>query len=108
MTIDPLALSSLTAAVSVLANECLKGIASEAGKTTWARIKTLLGWASDPTPEELPEKIHKAATTTPDVVEKLLELLKSNQTGTATALVGALQVTGGKVVVAGRIDHLQM
>jgi hypothetical protein len=108
MSLDPVALSSLTAAVSVLANESLKGIASEIGKTAWARIKGLLGWASDPAPAEIPDKIAKAVATSPEIAEKLLELLKSNQTGTATALVGTLQVSGGKVVVAGHINHLEM
>lgn len=105
---EPLALSSLTAAVSVLANECLKGIASEAGKTAWACIKASLGWSSDPSPAEIPDKIAKAVAMSPEIGGKLLEVLKSNQTGTATALVGTLQVSGGKVVVAGHINHLEM
>jgi hypothetical protein len=107
-SMDPVALSSLTAGVSVLANECLKGIASEAGKTVWESIKSLLGWSSDPAPAEIPEKIAKTVSASPQVAQQLLELLTSKQTGTATALVGTLQVSGGKVVVAGHINRVQM
>lgn len=108
MSVEPLALSSLIAAVSVLANEYLKGIASDAGKTTWTRIKALLGWTSDPAPAEIPDKVAKAVATSPETAEKLLGLLKSNETGTATALVDKLQVNGGKVIIAGNITHLEM
>jgi hypothetical protein len=106
---DPIVLSSLTAAVSVIANEYLKGIASDAGKSTWAGIKKLLGWSSDPAPAEIPQKVAEAAVASPELAEKLLALLKTNQTGTATALVGNLTVnSGGKVVVAQNITTLNM
>lgn len=108
MSIDRLALSSLTAAVSVLENEYLKGIATDAGKATWAAIKALFGWTSDPSSVEVPEKLATAITTSPEIAEKLLILLKNNQTGTATALVEKIEVSGGKVVVAGSINHLNM
>ena len=108
MSIDLLALSSLTAAVSVLENEYLKGIATDAGKATWVAIKALFGWASDPASVEIPEKVVNAIKISPEIAEKLLILLKNNQTGTATALVGKIEVSGGKVVVAGNIDHLDM
>jgi hypothetical protein len=41
MSIHPVVLSSLTAAVSVLGTDYLKGVGSEAGKATWTGIKTL-------------------------------------------------------------------
>ena|ERR1035438_94560 len=108
--IDPVALASITSAVAVLGNEYLKGVASEAGKSTWAGIKSLLGWTSDPAPAEIPERVANALTATPDIAQKLLELLKSNQTGTATAMVGKIEASGGKIVVANTIvtDHFQM
>lgn len=106
---DPIVLSSLTAAVSVIGNEYLKGIASDAAKSTWAGIKSLLGWSSDPAPADIPQKIAEATTASPELVEKLLALLKANQTGTATALVSNLTVnSGGKVVVAQNITTLNM
>jgi hypothetical protein len=103
MSITPVELASISAAVSVLGNEYLKGIATEAGKSTWSSIKALFGWTSDPAPAEIPEKVATALTASPDITEKLLELLKSNQTGTATSMVGKIEASGGKVVVANTI-----
>jgi hypothetical protein len=99
-TTDPIALSSITAAVSVLGNEVAKGIASEAAKTAWGGIKKLFGWPSDPVPDEIPAQIAKATEASPEIVGKLLELLKHNQTGAATQLVGHLEVqAGGKAPI---------
>ena len=53
MVIDSAALATITAAVSVLGNEYLKGIAGEAGKATWSAVKSLFGWTSDPHPAEI-------------------------------------------------------
>lgn len=110
MVIDPVALASITSAVSVLGNECLKGLATEAGKSTWTGIKNLLGWTSDPLPAEIPANVAKALTGSPDIAEKVLLLLKSNQTGTASAIVGKIEARGGKIIVAQSIitDHFQM
>lgn len=108
MSIDPVVLSSLTAAVSVLGNECLKGIASGASKDAWASIKRLFGWVSDPAPGEIPEKVAHGLTASPEIAGKLLELLKNNPTGAATGLVGRLEVSGGKVVVAGSVNQINM
>jgi hypothetical protein len=106
---DPIALSSLTAAVSVIANEYLKGIASDAAKSTWAGIKSLFGWSSDPAPAEIPQRVAEAATASPELAEKLFALLKNNQTGMASALVSNLTVSsGGKVVIAQNITTLNM
>lgn len=108
--IDPVALASITSAVAVLGNEYLKGLASDAGKSTWMGIKSLLGWSSDPAPAEIPTAVAKAVSTSPEVAQKLLELLKSSNTGTPAALVGNIEASGGKVVVANTIvtDHFQM
>jgi hypothetical protein len=107
--IDPITLSSITAAVSVLGNEVAKGIASEAAKTAWGGVKNLFRWTSDPAPHEIPAEVAKTTEASPEIVEKLLELLKHNQTGTATQLVGHLEVqAGGKVVVADKVDTINM
>ncbi|MGA7414533.1 MAG: hypothetical protein WBW33_28950 [Bryobacteraceae bacterium] len=108
--IDPVALATITSAVSVLGTEYLKGFSTEAGKATWTGVKALFRWASDPEPAEIPEKVATTLTASPDLTEKLLELLKNNQTGTASAMVGKISVSGGKVVVANTIvtDHFQM
>jgi len=108
--IDPVALATITSAVSVLGNEYLKGAASEAGKATWVRIKTLLSWKSDPAPAEIPEKVASALTESPEMLNRLLALLKNNDAGTATAIVGKIEARGGKIVVADTIitDRFQM
>jgi hypothetical protein len=110
MSIDPVALASITSAVSILGTEYLKGFASEVGKATWTDVKALFGWTSDPEPAEIPEKVANALTASPDLMAKLLDLLKSNQAGTATAMVGKINASGGKIVVAQTIvtDHFQM
>src|ERR1035437_4339103 len=66
MSITPVALASITAAVSVLGTEYLKGIATDEGKGTWSGIKALFGWTSDPAPAEIPEKVATALTASPD------------------------------------------
>src|SRR5215813_7374344 len=108
MLIEPIALATLTTGVGILANEYLKGFASEAGKTTWGNIKSLLGWSSDPSLADIPSGVAKAVEASPEIAEKLLELLKKDHTGPHSALVGNLEARGGKVVVAGNITHLQM
>ena len=108
--LDLVALASIASAVAVLGNEYLKGVASEAGKSTWTGVKSLLGWNSDPTPAEIPAKVVNAVTTTPEVGEALLRLLKSNDTGSATSIVGNINAAGGKIDVAHSIttDRFQM
>lgn len=108
--IDPIALATLTSAVTVLGNEFLKGVAGEAGKTTWTKIKTILGWNSDPKPAEIPEKVATALSESPHLAEQIIELLKTHETGSPSAMVGKIEATGGKVVVAQTIitDHFQM
>jgi len=101
--VDPVALASITSAVAVIGNEYLKGVATEAGKATWTGIKSLLGWTSDPPPAEIPEKVASAVSLSPDISVKLLELLKTNELGTATALVSNIKADGGKIVVASTI-----
>jgi len=99
MAIDPAALASITAAVSLLGKDCMAGLATDAGKSAWAGIKSLFGWTSDPNPAEIPQKVADSLTSSPDIVEQLLALLQSRD-GTATALVGNIEMKGGKVVVA--------
>ena len=107
---DPIALASITSAVAVLATEYLKGVATDAGKSTWLGIKSLLGWASDPAPAEIPEKVANALTASPETADKLLALLKAEHIGAASSLVGKIEASGGKIVVANTIvaDHIQM
>ena len=87
----------------MVGNDYLKGVATEAGKATWAGIKSLLGWTSDPSAAEIPEKVASAVATSPEVTVRLLELLKKNEPGTAAALVSNIEADGGKIVVASTI-----
>ena len=102
MVIEPAALATITAAVSAVGNEYLKGVASEASKATWSAVKSLFGWTSDPAPSEIREKVTAALTASPALAEKLVPLLKSD--ATASALVGKIEASGGKVVVAQTIN----
>ena len=110
MAIDTVTLAMITSAVSVLGNEFVKGVATEAGKSSWAAIKALFGWTSDPAPADIPHKVASALITSPEITEKLLGLLKDNPAGTATAIVGKIEAPGGKVVVAQNIvvDRFEM
>lgn len=108
MKIDAAALATITAAVSVLGNEYLKGIAGDAGKATWSAVKALFGWTSDPNPADIPEKVTGALTASPELVEKLLAILKSDSSDTPSQIVGKIEVSGGKVVVAQTITTLKM
>lgn len=101
--IDPITLATISSAVSVLGNEFLKGVAGEAGKTTWAKIKALLDWQSDPKVEEIPHAVATALTQSPQLAEEIVKLLKSAETGGASAMVGSIHAEGGKVVVAQNI-----
>ncbi|MFY9558776.1 MAG: hypothetical protein WAQ52_00945 [Terriglobales bacterium] len=103
MPIDPVTIATITAAVSVLGNEYIKGVAGEAGKTSWNAIKSLFGWKADPQPEEIAPKVSSALVSSPELAEKLVKLLKDHETGMASAMVGKIEVTGGKVVIANTI-----
>jgi hypothetical protein len=96
---DPVVLSSVTAAVSILASEYIKGFANETGKATWAGVKSLLGWKSDPDLAEIPQKIATSLSSSQETAAKLLELLKGNDAGSAAALVGKIEVNNGKLVI---------
>jgi hypothetical protein len=108
--IDPVALATIASAVSVLGNEYLKGVATEAGKASWTRVKGLFGWASEPPAAEIPAKVAAALIQSPEMIDKVLCLLRTDHAGTATAMVGKIESHGGKIVIADTIitDHFQM
>ncbi len=108
MFIDPVVLSSITAAVSLLSYEYTKGLAGEAGKTTWKSITALFGWHSDPSIADIPVKVADGLRASPENMEKLVELLKRQPTGVASSLVQNVTITGGKVVIAKTVHNLTM
>jgi hypothetical protein len=108
MPIDPLVLSSIAASVSLLGTEYLKGAATEAGKSTWEAVKCLFGWSSDPEPKEIPAKVTHALQSSPELLEKILQLLNTSQSETVTQLVGNVDMQNGKLVVANSVGILNM
>lgn len=44
---DPITLAVVTSGLTLVASECAKGAASEAGKDIWNRAKALLGFTDD-------------------------------------------------------------
>ena len=101
--IDPITLASITSAVVNLRTDYLRGVTTEAGKSTWKGIKSLLGWTSDPASEEIPKMVANALVAYPDTVEKLQALLEANHVGSAP-LVGRIEGGGrDKIIVADNI-----
>jgi hypothetical protein len=98
MSIEPIALATITSAVSVLGTEYLKGVATEAGKTTWNKLKSVLGWKSDPAPEDIPHSVATSLENSPELATKILELLNANKAaGIASNMVG--KIDAEKVIV---------
>src|SRR4051812_6827221 len=97
--LDPRDLALITSAVTIAGKEYLKGVAGDAGKATWARVKALFGWATDPPSEEIPQKVAAALTADPAKKETLLTLLGSDPASDATALVGQIRAPKSKIIV---------
>jgi hypothetical protein len=108
MTLDPVVLSSITTAVALLGQDYLKGVSGEAGKATWNGIKHLFGWQADPSIAEIPANVAEGLSNSPEILEKLLELLKQDRVGPAASLVQNVTVAGGKAVFAQTIHTLNM
>jgi hypothetical protein len=95
---DPVALATITSAVSVLATESAKGLAGQAGKDTWARIKSVLGWKDDPAPEKLAPAVAERLANDDDAARAVVMLLRENASvGSAAAIVG--NINAERVVV---------
>ena len=103
---EPVTLATLTAAATVLASEVGKGIASEAGKSAWGRIKALFNWSADPPEADLSADIAKALAANETLARQVVEILQAESTGTASTLVGT--INADKVVVADKIDTVNM
>jgi hypothetical protein len=109
MSIPPEMLATLTASVTLLGHEFLKGGADEAGKNAWSAIKHLFGWSSDPPEAELPATISKTLAASPEISQKVLEILKSANLGAPSAMVGNITNVGGTVKIVNTIiaDHVE-
>jgi hypothetical protein len=103
---DPIVLATLTSGATVLAAECAKGAASEAGKDVWTKIKSLFGWKKEPQLMQLAPTIAQRLQADADLARKLVDLLQQDRAGTASTLVGT--INADKVVVARKIDTVNM
>lgn len=103
MTTDPVLLSTVTAALSFLAQTVIAGGVSEAGRQLWLSAKQRLGFTGDPPPEELAVSIAVRLKDDPALASELAELLKSEPgAGKASLMVGRIEA--GKVIVAGTLN----
>lgn len=103
---DPILLSTATAALTVLGTEVGKATASEAGKAAWKGALKLFGWDSAPPTPELAQTIAQQLQEKPELAGGVFELLKREDVGTAGALVGNIQAE--KVIVANEINTIHM
>jgi hypothetical protein len=100
--IEPVTLATITSAVTVLASECGKGIASDAGKLVWNKIKQLFGWKADPAPSELAPAIAQKLQQEETLAEQIVRLLKQGDgDDIVPQLVG--RITAKKSIVAGEM-----
>lgn len=101
---DLVSLATVTAAATTLGIECLKGAGSSAGKDLWTKVRALLGWSKDPSPEQLAHEIAQRLVQEPGLIAKVAEILQSQPSETAGQMIGVLNAR--KVVVAQQI-HAQ-
>ncbi|MBV9773517.1 MAG: hypothetical protein JO040_06180 [Gemmatimonadetes bacterium] len=97
---DPVTLATITSGVAVLASESAKGLAGEAGKDTWTRIKSLLRWGKDPAPAELAPAIAQQLAKDEQAARRIVELLQEHA-GERTSIAGAIvgNVNAEKLIV---------
>ncbi|MEM1011238.1 MAG: hypothetical protein AAGI46_03340 [Planctomycetota bacterium] len=99
---DPVTLATLTAAAAVLGTKVVEGVASEAGKSLWGKIKEVLCWKDDPSEADLPAKLAEGFANDERLAADVLALLREDpdaQSSGATQLVGSIKAK--KVFVVG-------
>ncbi|HET6763959.1 MAG TPA: hypothetical protein VFH27_09805 [Longimicrobiaceae bacterium] len=96
---DPVTLATVTAGATILASDCAKGIATEAGKDLWARVKRALKIGADPAPGELAPTLAARMLADEAATREVITLLQANVggIGSAGAIVG--NVSADKLVV---------
>ena len=104
---DPIVLATATAALTVLGTETAKGMASQAGKDIWSKVKGLLGWTKEPAAPELPKAIATKLSSDEALLAQIVKLLSEakapdSSVQMAGSLVGSL--TDEKAVVAQKIE----
>jgi hypothetical protein len=89
---DPVALATVTSAVTLLATEAGKGLAGEAAKDLWTQIRTRLGLAKEPPRDELAPAVAGALAQDEGAAGDVVRLLQQHagHAGDAAALVGRI------------------
>lgn len=102
--VDPVTLATVTAAVTAVGLDIAKQVASDTTKALWAKVKSVLGWTTDPAPDKLAVEAAKKLAEQPELVAQVTLLLQKTPAETAGQLVS--HIDAEKVVVAGTI-HAQ-
>ena len=102
--VDPISLATVTAALTLLATECAKGAASQAGQDLWSKAKSFFGWTKEPAAQELPKAIATRLHPDQSLLDQVITLLRDAKREDASvqnigSMVGSL--TAEKVVVVG-------
>jgi hypothetical protein len=96
---DPVTLATITAGVSVLASECAKGVAGEAGKDLWTRIKKRLGFQQEPELPMLAPAVAQKLSEDESAAKDVIELLRNHASAAPTAAAMIGQINAERVVV---------
>ncbi|MBI5572062.1 MAG: hypothetical protein HY914_19115 [Desulfomonile tiedjei] len=105
---EPVTLATVTAGLTVLGTECAKGVASQAGKEIWSKVKGLFGWRQEPNLSELPHNVATRLQSDEALVGQIIRLLQDvNQDDASLQMIGSLvsNLAAEKVVVvAGNVE----
>jgi hypothetical protein len=107
---DPITLATATSAVTLLGTECAKGLASEAGKNLWSRMKALFGWTNEPDARELAKAIAMKLHSDQALLDQVITLFQGAKGDSSIQMIGSLvgSLTAEKVVVAQEINNIVM
>jgi hypothetical protein len=98
---DPVALATVTSAVTMLASEAGKGLAGDAGKDLWGRVRSVLGWKEDPPMQDVAPKVAARLQGDEQAAREIVQLLQGHSSSSgAAAIVG--NVSAEKMTVIGQ------
>jgi hypothetical protein len=109
--VDPIQLATATSALTVLGHECLKGIASEATKEVWRKVKELFDWTSEPKQAELAQGIATKLNDDPALMSELIKLLQTHTgAGDTISFAGSLvaNLKAKNAVVSTHVNVINM
>lgn len=103
---EPISLATVTTAVVTLAIDAAKELAPQLTKDTWAQIKKMLGWDTEPLRGDLAPKVAQRLMTDESLALKVIEAIKTLPTEASSQLVGNIAINGGQVqIFTGPIQH---